>query len=59
MEKENTKLQKIRESMTEEQKQLNSILQQLGCNNCLTATPIYEYNYTLNKQELLDAVRLR
>ena len=59
MEKENTKLQKIRESMTEEQKELNSILQQPGCNNCLRATPIYEYNYTLNKQELLDTIRLR
>lgn len=58
-ETENTNLNKIRENMSRDQLRANDLLQQPGCNNWLNTIPIEEFNYTLNKQQFLDAVRLR
>ena len=56
---EHNNLGRIRENMSREQLRANDILQQPGCNNWLNIIPIEEFNYTLNKQQFLDAVRLR
>ena len=56
---ENTNLSRIRENMSKNKIRGNNFLQQPGCNNWLNIIPIEEFNYDLNKQQFLDAVRLR
>ena len=56
---ENTNISRIRENMSKDLISANDILQQAGCNNWLNIIPIEEFNYNLNKQQFLDAVRLR
>ena len=45
--------------MLKDQIGTNDIPQQPGCNNWLNIIPMEEFNYSLNKQKFLDAVRLR
>ena len=54
----NTNLSRIRENVSKDQVRANDTLQQLGCQNWLNI-PIDEFNYNLNQQQFLDAVRLR
>ena len=56
-EAENTNLSRIRENMSTDQIRANEILQKPGCNTSLNIIPIEEFNYNLNKQQFLDAVR--
>ena len=58
-EAENTNVSRIRQNMSKDQIRANDILQQPGCNNWLNIIPVEEFNYNLNKQQFLDAVRLR
>ena len=56
---ENISLSRIRENMPKDQIRANHILQQPGCKNWLNNIPIEEFNYSINKQQFLNAVRLR
>ena len=58
-EAENSNLSLIRENMSKYQIRADDILRQPGCNNWLNITPMEEFNYSLNKQQFLDAMRLR
>ena len=56
---QNTEFKPNKERISEIKKTPNDILQQPGCNNWLNIIPIEEFNSNLNKQQFLDAVRLR
>ena len=58
-EAENSNLSLIRENMSKYQIRADDILRQPGCNNWLNITPMEEFNYSLNKQQFLDAMRYR
>ena len=45
--------------MSTDQIGANGNLQKPGCNNWLNIIPVEEFNYNLNKQQFLNAVRLR
>ena len=55
---ENTILNKIRKNMFKDQIRENGIFQWPACNNCSNVISTEEFNYNLNKQQFLDAVRL-
>ena len=52
-----TKLDRLRENMTNEQQKTNELIQRPY--NCLISLPLMEHNYNLNKQQFLDALRIR
>ena len=43
--------------MSKDKIRANDTLQQPGCQNWLNNIPIEEFNYNLNKQQFLDAMR--
>ena len=49
----------LREKFDEKQKRQNDIAQEVGCSNWLTSLELREFNYTLNKQQFWDCIRLR
>ena len=56
---DNSNLSRIRGNMSTDQIRANDILQQPSCNNYLNIITVEELNYNLNKQQFLNAVRLR
>ena len=52
-------LSDLREKFDEKQKRQNDIAQEVGCSNWLTSLPLREFDYTLNKQQFWDCIRLR
>ena len=52
-------LEKIRSKMNDQEKRINESNQESGSYNWLTALPIKEHNYHLNKEQLWDALRIR
>ena len=54
-----TILQRLRNNMSDEQRQSNKINQQQGASTWLTALPLKEEGYTINKNCFLDLLRLR
>ena len=45
--------------MDEKSKRCNVISNEVGTSNWLTALPMREYKYILNKQQFWDSIRLR
>ena len=54
-----TKLEELRNSMNEKMKRCNDISHETGSSNWLSAIPMREFNYVLNKQQFWDSIRLR
>ena len=54
-----TILQRLRNNISDEQRQSNKINQQQGASTWLTALPLKEEGYTINKNCFLDLLRLR
>ena len=52
-------LEKIRSKMNDQEKRTNESNQESGSYNWLTALPIKEHNYHLNKEQFWDALRIR
>ena len=53
------KLEKVRSEMNEKQKRMNTANQEAGSYNWLTALPLKEFGYDLNKEQFWDALRIR
>ena len=45
--------------MTEKQKRLNDVSQEKGVSNWLTALPLLEHCFDLNKQQFWDCIHIR
>ena len=56
---ENRNFSKMKENMSKDYMRVNDILQQPVCTNWLNIILTEQFNYNLNKQQFLDAVRLR
>ena len=53
------KLQELSSNMNEQFKRNIEIIRETGSSNWLSVVPVKEYNYTLNKQQFWDSLRLR
>ena len=52
-------LDELRQSMNDGQRRQNDLIQEPGSSYWLNTIPLEDHNYTLNKQEFWDAIRLR
>ena len=52
-------LQELRNNMTEKQKRLNDVSQEKDVLNWLTALPLLEHGFDLNKQQFWDCIHIR
>ena len=57
--RQQTKLDTIREGMTSAERRLIDINLESGVSNWLTTLPLKEWGYDLNKQQFWDAIRIR
>ena len=53
------KLEELRNSNNEKMKRCNDISNETGSSNWLSVIPMREFNYTMNKQQFWDSIRLR
>ena len=59
MQNRNEKIQKLRSTLSDEQKHLNELNTEQGASSCLTAIPLSEESYDLAKQIFWDLIRIR
>ena len=52
-------LDELRQSMNDGHRRQNDLIQEPGSSYWLNTLPLEDHNYTLNKQEFWDAIRLR
>ena len=52
-------LEDLRSKMSLKEKRLNEVTQEQGASNWLTAYPLIEYRFNLNKQQFWDSIRIR
>ena len=59
MQHHNEELQKLRSTLSDEQKRLNELNREQGACSWLTTIPLLEQGYDLTKQLFLDLIRIR
>lgn len=58
-ENQNNELDRLRRGMSERDERINDMARESGSSNWLTALPLKEYGFSLNKQEFKDSLALR